>query len=388
MITYEYNIYNSDRNKYLDQMLGEAAFVWNHALALQKRYYKLYGGYIDIVRLQKHFQKRIARCRLGAQTVQELLQRLDASYQLFFTHLAKRPPKFKKASQFSSFVFKQDGFKLNSNILVINKIKKHFKFSYSRPYEGKVKNVRVKRVHPGEYRLFIVTDSTPKPYHKTHDGAMVGMDFGLKTFLTLSDGTTVAAPLWLKANLNKLRKLQHRHDNALSKWDRTNPDGSHPKGARIVWESNHRKALAQDIAKMHERIVNLRNDWQWKVCHNLCKKYDIICIEELNIEGMKRLWGRKVSDLAFSEFVRKLEYVSLKYGCKLRKVDKHFASSRTCGYCGHVNKELTLRDRQWICPGCGAVLDRDLNAANNILRQGIVSSGSPCKTKVILRKGR
>ena len=122
MITYEYKIYNSDRNRYLDRMLGEAAFVWNHALALQKRYYSLFGSYVDIFRMKKHFAKRISRCRLGAQTVQEILERLDASYQRFFTHLAKRPPKFKKASRFGSFVFKQDGFKLNSNILVINKI--------------------------------------------------------------------------------------------------------------------------------------------------------------------------------------------------------------------------------------------------------------------------
>lgn len=388
MITYEYNIYNSDRNKYLDQMLGEAAFVWNHALALQKRYYSLMGGYVDIFRMKKHFARHISRFRLGAQTVQEILERLDASYQRFFSHLAKRPPKFKRAAQFSSFVFKQDGFKLNSNILFINKIKKHFKFSYSRPYEGKVKNVRVKRVHPGEYRLFIVTDSTPQSYHKTHNGAMVGMDFGLKTFLSLSDGTTVDSPLWLKVNLKKLEKLQHDHDKALCKWDRTNPDGSHPKGSRIIWESNHRRSLARDIARLHERISNLRDDWQWKLCHELFRKYDVICIEDLNIEGMKRLWGRKVSDLAFSDFVSKLEQVAVKYGCELRKVDRYYASSKTCGQCGYINHELTLRDRQWVCPDCGAVLDRDLNAANNILRQGIASLGSPRKTKITLRKGR
>lgn len=388
MITYEYNIYNSERNKYLDQMLSEAAFVWNHALALQKRYYSLFGGYADIFRMKKHFAKHISRCRLGAQTVQEILERLDASYQRFFTHLAKRPPKFKKGKQFGSFVFKQDGFKLNSNILIINKIKKHFKFSYSRPYDGKVKNVRVKRLHPGEYRLYIVTDSTPKSYHKTHNGAMVGMDFGLKTFLTLSDGTVIQTPLWFKTNLNKLRKLQHRHDKALCKWDKTNPDGSHPKGARIIWESNHRKVLAKEVARMHERIANLRDDWQWKLAHKLCRAYDTICIEDLNIEGMKRLWGSKVSDLAFSEFVLKLEQIAFKYGCEIRKVDRYFASSKTCGHCGFVNKELTLRDRNWICPDCGAVLDRDMNAAENILRQGIASSGSPRKSKVILRKGR
>ena len=388
MITYEYKIYNSDRNRYLDGMLREAAFVWNHALALQKRYYALCGRYVDIFRMKKHFAKRISRCRLGAQTVQEILERLDASYQRFFTHLAKRPPKFRKASRFGSFVFKQDGFKLNSNILVINKIKKHFKFSYSRPYEGNVKNVRVKRIHPGEFRLYIVTDSVPKSCHKTHNGAMVGMDFGLKTYLTLSDGTTVKAPLWLKENLKGLQKLQRRHDRALCKWDKTNPDGSHPKGARIVWESNHRKALSRNISRLHERISNLRDDWQWKTCHDLCRKYDVICVEDLNIDGMKRLWGRKVSDLAFTEFITKLEQVAFKYGCEVCKVDRFYASSKSCCNCGYVNDKLTLADRQWVCPDCGAILDRDLNAAKNILRQGIVSSGSPRKTKIILRKGR
>jgi len=388
MVTYEYKIYCSERNRHLDRMLAEASFVWNHALALQKRYYSLFGQYIDIFRMKRHFAKRITRCRLGAQTVQELLERLDASYQRFFTHLAKRPPKFRKASLFGSFVFKQDGFKLNSNILVINKIRKHFKFSYSRPYEGKVKNVRVKRVHPGEYRLFIVTDSTPQSYHKTHDGAMVGMDFGLKTFLTLSDGTTVDAPLWLKTNLKKLERLQHRHDKAQCRWSVTNPDGSHPKGARIIWESNHRKALKKDLERLHERISNLRDDWQWKLAHQLCQKYDTLCIEDLNITGMKRFWGRKLSDLAFTGFVSKLEQVAAKYGCEVRKVDRYYASSKTCGHCGYVNKELTIRDRQWTCPDCGAILDRDLNAAENILRQGIASLGSPRKTKVTLRKGR
>lgn len=103
---------------------------------------------------------------------------------------------------------------------------------------------------------------------------------------------------------------------------------------------------------------------------------------------MRRLWGRKVSDLAFSGFVSKLEQTASKYGCEIRKVDRYYASSKTCGHCGYVNKELTLRERRWTCPDCGAVLDRDLNAAENILRQGIASSGSPRKTKVTLRKGR
>ena len=91
---------------------------------------------------------------------------------------------------------------------------------------------------------------------------------------------------------------------------------------------------------------------------------------------------------AQSTFVEKLEQIAFKYGCEVRKVDRYYASSKTCRHCGYVNRELTLRDRTWVCPDCGAVLDRDLNAAENILRQGIASSGSPRKTKVTLRKGR
>ena len=153
MLTYEYKLYSSKRNRKLDAMLREACFVWNHALALQKRYYSLYGKYCSAVDMQKHFSKRIKRRLLHSQSVQEILQRQDEAYKRFFKHLAKRPPKFKRAAEFSSIVWKQGGFKLNANVFVVNSIRQHFQFSYSRPYEGKVKTVRIKRSHLGEYYL-------------------------------------------------------------------------------------------------------------------------------------------------------------------------------------------------------------------------------------------
>ena len=100
MLTYRYKLYSSKRNRKIDAMLREACFVWNHALALQKRYYSLFDGYIGLNTMQKHFAKRISRCRLHSQTVQEILERLDASYQRFFLHSSTRPPKFKRAEQF------------------------------------------------------------------------------------------------------------------------------------------------------------------------------------------------------------------------------------------------------------------------------------------------
>ena len=133
MLTYRYKLYSSKRNRKIDAMLLEACFVWNHALALQKRYYRLTGRYCSCSRMKHHFSRRIARCRLHSQTVQEILERLDASYQRFFLHLSARPPKFRRAEQFRSIVYKQGGFKLNSNVFVLNSIKQHFQFSYSRP---------------------------------------------------------------------------------------------------------------------------------------------------------------------------------------------------------------------------------------------------------------
>ena len=363
MMTYTYKLYRTKRTAKLDAMLREACFVWNHALALQKRYYSLFGKYINVVQMQKFFAKRITRTRLHSQTVQEILQRLDVSYKRFFEHLSRRPPKFRKARDFSSIVYKQGGFKLNGNVLVVNSIKQHFQFSFSRPYEGKIRQIRIKRSRLGEYYLYIVTDAIAGSVArgKSHNGASVGMDFGLKTYLTLSDGTRIENPLFLKYSLKELR----RKSRALSRCE---------KG------SGHRRRRREDLERFHERIHNRREDWQWKTCHELCGRYDTICIEDLNLRGMTRLWGRKVNDLAFGLFVQKLEHVASKYGTKVVKVDRFYPSSKTCSVCQYVNERLSLRDRSWTCPSCGTSHDRDLNASVNILRQGIASSGSIRKT--------
>ena len=364
-MTYTYKLYRTKRTAKLDAMLREACFVWNHALALQKRYYSLYGKYVSSIKMQKHFSKRIRRKLLHSQTVQEIIQRLDTSYQRFFKHLSRRPPKFRKARDFSSIVYKQGGFKLNGNVLVLNSIKQHFQFSYSRPYEGKVRQIRIKRSRLGEYYLCIVTDAVAGslPHGKSRKGASVGMDFGLKTYLTLSDGTRIENPQFLKGGLNELR----RKSRALSRCE---------KG------SNHRYERRKDLERCHERIRNRRDDWQWKTCHELCRRYGTICIEDLSLLGMTRLWGRKVNDLAFGMFVQKLEHVASKYGTKMVKVDRFYPSSKTCSMCQYVNEHLSLCDRSWTCPSCGASHDRDLNASVNILRQGIASSGSTCKTQL------
>lgn len=359
MITYKYKLYRTKKTKYLDKMLREACFVWNHALALQKRHYRLYHKYIKLKDMQKHQAKRIKRNLLCAQTVQEILERLDIAYKRFFKHDAKRPPKFKKAIDFSSIVYKQNGYSLKDNSLTISSIKKSFKFSLSRPYDGKVKRVSVKRNKLGEYFIILCLDKQAEPYGKSHNGASVGIDFGLKKFLTLSDGREIDNPQFLKADLQELR----RRSRNLSKCK---------KG------SNNRKRKKLELERLYRNIVNKRSDFQWKLAHELCKRYNLICLEDLNLEGMRKRWGRKMSDLAHGDFVVKLEHVAKKYGVRVHKIDRFFPSSRLCT-CGYKNEKLSLSDRIWTCPSCGAVHPRDLFAAENILRQGIAELGSSSK---------
>lgn len=360
MISYKYKLYRTDKTKHLDKMLREAAFVWNHALALQKRYYRLFGKYIDIVLMRKHFAKRINRNLLHSQTVQEVLVRLDDAYLRFFKHLAARPPKFRRAKDFSSFVFRQGGYSLNGNVLTINRTKKRFKFSLSRPYDGKIKTLTVKRSPLGEYFVIMVLDKDPASLGKTHNGASVGIDFGLKTYMTMSDGTTVTNPQFLKDSLSRVQRASRKLSKTAS-------------------NSHNRQARRKELNRVYERIVNKRTEFQWQLAHHLCRKYDRIFIEDLQLTGMSALWGRKMSDLAHGTFVAKLEYVATKYGVTVHKIDRFYPSSKTCT-CGYVNKQLQLKDRLWICPECGSVHSRDLLAAQNILRQGIAELESTSKT--------
>lgn len=374
MIAYKYKLYTSKQTKHLDAMLREAAWVWNHALALQKRYYRMYHKYIDVVRLKGKWVRWFGRSsRLHSQTVQEVLERLDASYQRFFKHIQLRPPKFKKADWFTSFRFKQGGYSLNGNVLTINKTKKRYKFSLSRPYVGvgRIKGVTVKRSPLGGYYVILSIEAEGKPIGKTHNGASVGIDFGLKTYMTLSDGTRIQSPRFLKQGMNAKKRADRRVSRCM--------DGS-----------NHRKQARLAKNRVEERITNQRDDWQWQQAHELCRKYDVICIEDLQLTGMTKLWGRKMQDLAHGRMVAKLEYLAPRYGVTVKKIDRYYPSSKLCD-CGHVYQSLSLHDRAWTCPVCGLHHDRDLHAAVNIQRQGIASLGSPGKTQrpvVVTVRGR
>ena len=134
--------------------------------------------------------------------------------------------------------------------------------------------------------------------------------------------------------------------------------------------SNNRRRAKLDLARLHLHIANQRKDWQFKLARRLCETYDTICIEDLNIKAMQMRWGRKVSDLGHAQFVGVLKHMASKLGTTLVEAPRFYPSSKTCSVCEHVLDELPLSVREWKCPVCGAVHDRDRNAALNILRVG------------------
>ncbi len=188
-------------------------------------------------------------------------------------------------------------------------------------------------------------------------GNSVGLDFGLKTFLTASNGTQIASPLFF----SKFLPLICACSRSLSKKKK----GSH----------NRLKARLR-LARLHRKVAHLRKDFFHKLANNLAQQYSRIFIEDLNLKGMVKLWGRKVSDLAFSEFVAILAQKT-----QVVKIDRFYPSSKTCSSCGAVKKDLSLKDRVFSCHSCGFSLDRDLNASMNIHRVGASTLGVEAKTR-------
>lgn len=199
--------------------------------------------------------------------------------------------------------------------------------------------------------MVVVVDDGIEPQPKFETGRIAGFDFGLKTFLTCSEGFQIDAPEFLKQSLNAIRKASCQHSKK-------------QKG------SNNREQARLHLARKHEDVANRRSDWFWKLAHSLTDQFDVLCFETLNLRGMKRLWGRKVSDLALAEFLRILEWVAQKKDKQVVYVDPWYPSSKTCSGCGHVLESLDLSVRRWRCPCCHAENDRDENASINIKMVG------------------
>ena len=361
MKTLKFKLYNHKRNRYLKRSINAAGVIYNHAIALHRRYYRMFNKHLSCTKLQSHLAKLRKRNEfwqtVGSQAVQDICQRIDKAYQLFFKHHKKgvRPPNFKKVKKYKSFTLKQAGYKfLGGNRVKIGD--RVYQFWKSREIEGKVKTVTIKRTSLGELFMIVVVDSVDESQIKFETGKTAGFDFGLRTFLTCSDGTTIESPLFLKQSLNLIRRASHQH-------------------SKKVKGSSNRERARKYLVRQHEAVANQRSDWFWKLAHDLTDRFDVLCFETLNLKSMQRLWGRKINDLAFGEFLEILKWVALKKGKQIVFIDRWYPSSKTCSSCGHVLESLDLSVRQWRCPSCQSINGRDENAARNIRAVGASTVG-------------
>ena len=374
MKTYKFKMYSNHGNRELHKTIDGHASVWNHCIALQRRYYAIYGKYIPKHRLMKHIAKlkRLPRFahwnQLPSQAIQDVVSRIDKGYQKMFSDRAEGKkcgrPRFKPRRKYKSFTLKQAGWKFlpGNRIKIGKRVYSYFK---SREILGNPKRCTIKRDAVGDVYICILTDHVDIDQNVAMTGKIAGFDFGLKRYLTGSDGTDIDSPQFFKRSLNAIKRVHRDHSRKR-------------KG------SKNRERARLDLARKHRKIANQREDFHWKLAHWLTDLYDEIRLEDLNLKGMKALWGRKVSDLGFADFVKKLVYIAQKKGKTITFIDRWYPSSRTCSACGAIHEALNLRDRTWQCPSCHIQLDRDRNAALNIYRVGastpageVVSPGSP-----------
>ena len=210
--TYCFKLYKAKRNRKLHKVINIAGIIYNHCIALHKRYYRLFKKSLNIYKLQKHLTKlkKIGKFsyfkEVGSQAIQDITQRIDRAYKLFFRNLKHKirtaPPSFKKIRKYKSFTLKQAGWKLlKDNVIEINKQK--YKYFKSRDIEGIVKTITIKRDTLGDIYLYFVCETNENKV-LARTGKSVGYDFGLKQFLTASDNEDIKAPLFFKQNANDM----------------------------------------------------------------------------------------------------------------------------------------------------------------------------------------
>jgi putative transposase len=367
---YKYRLYRCDKkDRKLRHKIFVASTIWNHFVALQRRYYRLSGKYITLHEMNVHVlklrkTKRFALWQdLYSQSCQEVCRRVDDAYQRFFAGLAKGRPKFKKAKKYASFTFPQSGYKVDGNRVTIDGT--HYQFVKHRAMGGVIKTLTVKRDKVGRLWLVFSVIET-MTLVKASTGKSGGFDFGLKDFLVDDQNIRHQSPLFYAQGMRKTRRLSRDL-------------------SRKVEGSNGYKQARRALAKHQANIANQRRDHHFKLAHALCDELDVLYFEDLNLAGMKAMWGRKVSDLGFASFLSILEWVAFKRAKTVIKINRFAPTTKTCSNCGKPH-HLTLRDRTLNC-ACGLSIDRDHNAAINIKTVGtstVYQSG--CKTKVRLRR--
>ena len=362
--TYKYRMYpNKEQEQVLVRYFGSVRFVYNHFLAERKKQYSESGksdnyyAQAKTLTLLKKQEDFAWLKEINAQTLQFSLRGLETAYANFFNGRAKFP-RFKAKKHGGSFTVPQNC-SIENGRIYIPKFKQGIKIKEHRAFQGNVRNMTISMTPSGKYYVSILSEVDHKPLRKTNK--KVGIDLGIKDFIVTSNGVRYSGNKFIKCYTMKLAKTQ----KCLSK--KFTGSGE--------W---HRMRLR--VARIHEKIHNCRMDKLHKVSADLVRNYDVICCENLNVKGMQRnhKLAQSIADASWGTFLNLLSYKCAREDKKLVKIDRFYPSSKTCHHCGYMKEDLSLNDRNWKCPHCGQMIDRDLNASINILNEGIrnISAGT------------
>ena len=370
---------NKEQEKNLASQFGQARFVYNYFLRKRIDFYAANAGsekqglnYYDTANMLTELKKQPDTAWLqesNAQALQQSLRHLDVAYNNFFNKHAQFP-SFKKKQARQSLTVPQ-GFKFNpgQGTLTIPKITP-IKIVAHRDIEGMIKHVVVKKNPSGKYFASLLCEIQQDVKMK-EPGQQIGIDLGLKSFLVTSAGESIQPPKFLRASEDRLKLFQRRLSRKV-------------KGGANRTKERHKVAL------IHEKISNQRSDFLHKLSNRLVSENQAVFAEDLNVKGImaNHHLAKSVADAGWSEFIRQIKYKSEWNGVHFGQIDRFFPSSKRCHVCGWINQSLTLKDREWTCQGCGRIVDRDLNSAQNILLFGAKQIGSERPESTLSEKRR
>jgi putative transposase len=355
---YKYRFYPTDQQaRTLAQTFGCVRFIYNFGLATRSTAYKEQGkklSYNDLSALLPILKEQFPWLKdVSSVPVQQSLRHVETAFQNFYAGHAKYPT-FKKKQNAQSATYAASAFSWNGTELSLAKMKESLNIVWSRPLPKGCtpSTVTVSKDCAGRYFVSLLVEEEINPLDVTPK--MIGLDLGLKSMVITSNGETHGNPKFFATDEKRLARVQRRH-------------AKKKKGSK-----NKQKARIK-VAKVHARIADRRRDYQHKLSTRIVRENQVICVESLAVKNMVKnhCLAKSISDVGWGEFVRQLEYKAAWSGRILVKIDRWYPSSKRCFECGHVLETLDLAEREWTCPKCHVLHDRDLNAANNILAEGL-----------------